>query len=129
VLHGRAETNSGRAPCPIGEHQDPRLISIQVKNGRPVWNHHCGCNEEAIGRAIADAVACYTWSARRPKRSADLVLLRELLMDKSLPPNALRIGGLLAMGVGMGEITRELKIPRSTYYDAVRILGQKRRSR
>ena len=95
----------------------------------PVWFCHCGCPEELVGRAIAKAVPCCTWSPPRRKRGPDLELARELLLDKSLPPNALRIGALLALGMDMKEITRALEIPRSTYYDAVRILGQRPRSR
>jgi hypothetical protein len=129
-LNGRTEPSGGRAPCPVREHQSDRPpLSIQVKNGRPVWNCHCGCSDDTIGKRIAEAVACYTWSPARAKRGPDLELVRELLLDKSVPPNALRIGGLLAMGMSMSEITTELKIPRSTYYDAVRILGQRPRSR
>jgi hypothetical protein len=128
-LKGRAEPSGGRAPCPAREHQSDRPpLSIQVKNGRPIWNCHCGCSQESVGRAIAAVVPCYDWSPPRAKRGPDLEMVRELLLDKSVPPNALRIGGLLALGMEMKEITAELKIPRSTYYDAVRILGQRRRS-
>lgn len=119
-----------RAPCLIREHRSDRLpLSIEAKNGRVVWFCHCGCPDDAIGRAIAARVACYTLSAKRPKRGPDLDLARDLLLDKSVPGNALRIGVLLALGMDMKEITRELKVPRSTYYDAVRILGQRPRSR
>jgi hypothetical protein len=128
-LHGQSAANGGRAACPVSEHQSDRPpLSIEVKSGRAVWFCHCGCSEETIGKAIAAIVPCYTWSAKRPKRGPDLELARELLLDKTITPNALRIGGLLALGMSMKEITSELKIPRSTYYDAVRILGQRRRS-
>ena len=128
-LHGRPEPSAGRAPCPVRQHQSDRgPLSIQAKGGRPVWNCHCGCPDELIGKAIAAVVPCYSWSPPRPKRGPDLELARELLLDKSLPPNALRIGGLLALGMSMKEITAALKMPRSTYYDAVRILGQRPRS-
>lgn len=130
ALHGHPEPAGLRAPCPVRLHRSNRdPLSVQVKGGRPVWNCHCGCPDEVIGRAIAKAVPCYTWSPRRPKRGPDLELARGLLLDKSLPPNALRIGTLLALGMDMREITRALEMPRSTYYDAVRILGQRPRSR
>ena len=128
-LGGRPEPSGGRAPCPVREHQSDRPpLRIQVKGVGVVWFCHCGCSEESIGRAIAKLVPCYSWSPPRAKRGPDLELARELLLDKSVPPNALRIGGLLALGMSMKEITSELRIPRSTYYDAVRILGQRRRS-
>jgi hypothetical protein len=129
-LNGWSEPAGIRAPCPVRQHRNDRgPLSIQVKGGRPVWFCHCGCPDELTGRAIADRVPCYTWSPRRPKRGPDLELARELLLDKSVPPNALRVGTLLALGMEMKEITRALEIPRSTYYDAVRILGQRPRSR
>jgi hypothetical protein len=127
-LKGRPVPSGGRAPCPVCG--TDRSISIQVRSGRVVWNRHaCECGENVIGQAIAAAVACYRHPARRTRKPRpDLERVEALLLDKSVPPNALRIGGLLALGKNMTEILRELKIPRSTYYDAVRILGQKPRS-
>ena len=129
-LNGWAEPAGVRAWCPVRDHHSDRAqLSVQAKHGRAVWFSHCGCPDERIGRVIAAKVPCYTWSPPRRKRGPDVELARELLLDKSLPPNALRIGALLALGMDMKEITRALEMPRSTYYDAVRILGQRPRSR
>ena len=129
-LAGRKEHAGWRAPCPACEAN--RALSIQVRGGRIVWKSHCDppCDRDTIGKAISAAVPCCTTATRHPRKPAvNLEQIQALLLDKSVPPNALRIGCLQALGMNMKEIVRELGIPRSTYYDAVRILGQKPRSR
>lgn len=129
-LDARKEHAGWRAPCPVCA--AIRALSIQVKGGRIVWNSHCDppCDRDAIGKALTAAVPCYTATARRARKPpVNLEQIQALLLDKSVPPNALRIGCLQALGMSMKEIVRELGIPRSTYSNAVRILGQKPRSR
>jgi hypothetical protein len=129
-LDGRPEPSGSRAPCPVCGTR--RAISIQVKNGRPVWNAHCdpSCDRDAIGKAIAAAVPCYRHPDRRSRKPApDLDELHALLTDRSIPVNALRLGALEALGMSTAEAAEKLKLPRRTFYDAVRILAQSRRSR
>jgi hypothetical protein len=128
ALDGRAVPAGWRAPCPVCS--TPRALSIQVRGGRPVWCAHCdpSCDRAAIIAAIADRVACFSVPRRR-RPAPDLAEVRALLLDTSLPPNALRLGVLVALGMGAAEAADQLKMPRRTYYDAVRILAQNRRSR
>ena len=129
ALGGLPEPGSGRAPCPVCG--TSRALSVQVRGGRPVWCAHCdpACDRAAIGAAIAAAVACYSVPRRRRRPRPDLDELRALLLDTSLPPNALRLGALAALGIGTAEAAEMLKMPKRSYYDAVRILAQNRRSR
>lgn len=105
-LRGWSEPAGIRAPCPVRSHRSDRgPLSIQVKGGRPVWNCHCGCTEELIGRAIADRVPCYTWSPRRPKRGLDPGLARELLLDllRCSPNSRTKAQVALVREFGLGE--------------------------
>ena len=53
--------------------------------------------------------------------------LAALFLDKSLPPNALRLAGLRALGMPEAQIRAKLAMPKRTYYDAVEILRRPRR--
>lgn len=91
----------------------------QNKKRRP------GCPTEAVRAELADLLPC--WKGRKPRRRApDRDELVALLLDKTLPPNALRIAGLRALGMPEAQIRVKLKIPERTYYDALRILAGKR---
>ena len=126
ALGGLPERSSGRAPCPVSG--TARALSIQVRGGRPVWCAHCQCDRAEVGAAIAAAVTCYSVPRRRRPRP-DLDELRALLLDTSIPPNALRLGALAALGMGTAEAADMLKMPKRSYYDAVQKLAQNRRSR
>ena len=125
-LDGRREPAGAHARCPLCG--TGRALSITPLNGRVVWHNHCDCAREAVSQALTDLVACYTGRRQRRQHAPDHARIQALLLDKSIPPNALRVGCLLAYGMTMQAIVTELKIPKSTYYDAVRILGQHRRS-
>jgi hypothetical protein len=64
-----------------------------------------------------------------PRGTPDFDEVLALLLDMSLPPNALRIGCLMALGWRVGEIVAELEIPRSTYYGALRQLTARAKAR
>lgn len=126
ALKGRPEPSGGRAPCPVCG--TARALSVQPLRGRAVWNSHCECDRTEVGQAIADRVICYTVPRRR-KPVPDLAELEALVLDDSVTINALRLGALLALGMPVAEAAEKLKLPRATWYNAVRILGQSRRSR
>ncbi len=128
-LKGRMEPSGGRAPCRRCNAKRPP-ISIQVKNGRLVWDSHCECNPEDIGQDIAAAVPCYTHRTRRPRKPpADLEEIRALVLDRDVTVNALRLGVLEALGMSSAEAAEILKLPRKTLSDARRKLATNRRSR
>ena len=84
-----------------------------------------GCPTEAIRAELADLLPC--WKGRKPRRPMPgRDELMTLLLDKSLPPNALRVAGLRALGMPEAQIRAKLKLPKRTYYDAVRILARNR---
>lgn len=135
-LDGRAEPAGGRAPCPVCG--TLRALLIQTPHGRVVWNAFCDppCDREAISAAIAERVACYSYSARgRRQHAPDLDELRGLLTDPAIPPAARQVAGLRALGISETDIRRDLKVnvpgglSRATYYRAVSFLRQKPRSR
>ena len=85
-----------------------------------------GCPTEAIRAELADLLPC--WKGRKPRRQLpDRDVLVSILLDKSLPPNALRIAALRALGMPEAQIRARLKMPKRTYYDAVTILSRVRR--
>jgi hypothetical protein len=85
-----------------------------------------GCLTEDIRAELADLLPC--WKGRKPRRATpDRDELVTLLLDKSLPPNALRVAGLRALGMPEAQIRARLKMPKRTYYDAVTILSRARR--
>jgi len=85
-----------------------------------------GCPTEAIRAELADLLPC--WKGRRPRRSTpDRDELVALLLDKSLPPAALRIAALRALGMPEAQIRAKLAMPKRTYYDAVTILSRPRK--
>jgi hypothetical protein len=84
-----------------------------------------GCPTEAIRAELADLLVC--WKGRKPRRpAADRDELVAILLDKSLPPNALRVAGLRALGMPEAQIRAKLRLPKRTYYDAIGILSRPR---
>lgn len=79
-----------------------------------------------MAAALARLVPCWPAQAGRGQ-SVDKDTLIALMLDKSVPVNAIRLGALRALGMPEQEIREKLAMPRRTYYDAVRILAQNRR--
>lgn len=125
-LDARAEKVGWRAPCPVC--RTLRALSVQVKSRRIVWNHHCDCDRKVITKMLRTAVPCAATTRQTKGPGPNLDELWDILRDRSLPPTAMRIAGMRVLGASNEEIMRELEIPRSTYYRAVSILGQKPRS-
>jgi len=132
-LDGGKEGEHYRFRCPVCG--APRALEVTVKG--PGIIYRCwynppgskrvrpGCPTEAIRAELADLLPC--WKGRKPRRAApDRDELVALLLDKSLPPNALRVAGLRALGMPEAQIRAKLKLPKRTYYDAVRILARNR---
>jgi hypothetical protein len=126
-LSARREPAGWRAPCPVCG--SPRGLSIQVKGRYPAWNLHCKCDRADVQPELDTLVPCRSSSGRRAKKSApDPDELMAIITDKSIPPNALRVALLRCYGMSAAEIRFMLGLPKSTYYDTVRILGLNRRS-
>jgi hypothetical protein len=127
TLDGFYRERSGwRATCPLCH--TPRALSIQDDRGRVVWNcHHApACDRDTIRAKLAELLpACLSAGNMR---GTHIQAVEALLTDKTLPPNALRVAALLELGWTAERIRDELKMPRSTWADAVRILGQRPRS-
>ena len=133
VLVGGKVGQHYRFRCPVcGK---PDCLEVTVKPSGIIYrcwydptrgkSRRPGCPTEAIRAELADLLPC--WKGRKPRRRAiDPDELAAILLDKSLPPNALRIAGLRALGVPEAQIRAKLKIPERTYYDALRILAGKR---
>lgn len=84
-----------------------------------------GCPTEAIRAELAGLLPC--WKGRKPRRRAlDRDELVAIMLDKSLPPNALRVATLRALGMPEAQIRAKLAMPRRTYYDAIEILRRPR---
>lgn len=126
VLGGTKEPNHWRAPCPVCKR--PRNLEISLKGGGVIarcWTKPV-CDKAELRDALDEIVPCRTPRKRR-RPAVDYDELTAILLDKSLPPNAMRLGGLRALGMPEKQIKEKLAFPRQTYYDAVRILGQRRR--
>lgn len=123
-----------RLRCPVCGKRDCLEVTVKAssiayrcwyvppgsKRGRP------GCPTEAIRAELADLLPC--WKGRKPRRATpDRDELVALLLDKSLPPNALRLAALRALGMPEAQIRAKLNFPKRTYYDAIAILSQPRK--
>jgi hypothetical protein len=126
VLGGWMEKAGGRAPCP--ECHSERAISAQIRNRQVVTNSFCDCPPDVVDKAIAVRVPCHARRRGARDPAAGLGQLAALLLDKSLPPNALRIACLLTLGMPGPQIREKLALSKQSWSDAVRILGQNRRS-
>ena len=134
VLDGDKEGEHYRFTCPVcGK---ARCLEVTVKSTGIIYRcwykppgskkSRPGCATEDIRAELARLLPC--WKGRKPRRAApDPDELVALLLDKSLPPNALRIAGLRALGMPEAQIRAKLAMPKRTYYDAVRILSRPRR--
>lgn len=128
-LRGFREGKGWRAPCPLG-HGDNRVLSFWIERQSIRWCcHHADCDRRSAHRALVKLVGgCVPGYRDRTRPAADIEAATALLYDKSLPPNALRLVVLRALGQTEKEIRDGLKLPRQTFSDAVRVLGQTRRS-
>ena len=66
--------------------------------------------------------------ANRGSATPSIAVLEALALDKTITPNALRVGILHELGWTAAYIRAELKMPKQTWSDAVRKLGQRPRS-
>lgn len=127
VLSGRREPAGWRAPCPVCG--TARALSIQPKGRYPAWNLHCGCDRDDVHAKLAALLPGCISSRRRAKKSApDPGELVQIVLDTSLTPAALRVALLQHLGMSSTEIRIRLAMPKQTWSDVVRILGQNRRS-
>lgn len=82
--------------------------------------HRCHASQEAIRAALAALLPqCFTGKARRQIGTEDLVLLAE----RDLPMTAKNVALLRMAGISAAEARRILKIPKSSYYRALRELA------
>ena len=133
-LDGGKEGEHYRFRCPVCGKE--RCLEVTVKGGGIVYRcwydptrgkrRRPGCPTEAIRAELADLLPC--WKGRKPRRAMpERDELVALLLDKSLPPNALRVAGLRLLGMPEAQIRARLKMPKRTYYDAVTTLSRSRR--
>jgi hypothetical protein len=134
ALGGELVGQHYRLTCPVCN--KPACLEVSVKAASIVYRcwykppgskrEKPGCRTEDIRAELARLLPC--WKGRKPRRSApDPDELVALLLDKSLPPNALRIAGLRALGMPEAQIRAKLAMPKRTYYDAVTILSRPRK--
>ena len=127
TLKGHAEKATSRAPCPLcGE---ARRLSYWPEGRSVRWKNHCGCKRDAVRAKLADLLPGCVSARYQPRHAVDRDEVVSLVLDKAVTINALRLGCLRAVGMTEKEAKEKLGLPRQTYYDAVRILVQSRRSR
>lgn len=124
VLDGRAERAGWRARYPVCH--VTRALSITAGRGTVKWNchHRPACDRQAIRAELARLLpGCV--AKRRPANPDLPAIVETLALDKALPPTALRVVLLQQLGWNAARIRAELKIPRQTWADCVRILGHR----
>jgi hypothetical protein len=125
-LEGGKEASHYRFRCPVCGGK--RNLEVTVKGGTLAYRcwRDPACTTAEIRAELADLLPC--WQGRKPRRrTPDLDALTAILLNKSLPPNALRLAALRELGMTEAQIKAKLRFPRQTYYDAVRILAAHRR--
>jgi hypothetical protein len=106
-------------------------LGVGTKGRRFVWSchHKPTCSEAAIyeamrGLGVSEACLSFTRGRHRGAPStAELAAIKEIAMDKSLSPAARQIALLLLAGMSAADARAELKLAKSTYYDAMKSLG------
>ncbi len=126
VLGGWKEPAGWRAPCPACGSK--RALSIQVKGPRPSWNVLCTCDRTEVRAKLAELLPSCVSARYTPKHTAGPDELISIILDKSLPPNALRVLLLHELGMSTSDIRSKLALPKQSWSDVVRILGRNRRS-
>jgi hypothetical protein len=123
VLDGRKEPAGWRATCPVC--QVPRALSIQAGQRTVKFNcHHApACERVAIRAELVRLLPACLATGR--KQECNTPLIEALALDRTLTPTALRVALLLELGWTAARIRAELKIPRQTWSDVVRILGHR----
>lgn len=106
-----------------------RAFRLSIENGVLLWHCHGDCTQAALQEALATRFpGCFKLSARQEGAARDSEM-RALLLDPDVPAGALRLGLLMSLdGLSALDARKKLEMGRSTYYDSVRILGQRRRS-
>ena len=125
-LDGGKEGKHYRFRCPVCG--GARNLEVTVKGDSIAYRcwRKPACDKAALRAELADLLPC--WSGPKPRRTAlDRDELVALMLDKSLPPNALRLAALRALGMPEAQIRAKLNLPRRTYYDAVTILSLPRK--
>lgn len=126
VFGGHREGAGWRADCPLCH--SSRALSWKVNPGRVKWWSFCESHDEDVLRPILATRLPDCVSTRVRPRAADLARIEALAADKAITPSALRVAILQELGWNAERIRGELKMPRQTWSDAVRILGQRPRS-
>lgn len=134
ALDGRCTRTRNRVPvqfamyCPCCQRNggSNRKLSLLIENGRPVVNCHRkpSCPVAEI-QATLNAIAPGLFPQRRIRQPGPVdrdALIR--LAASDLPATALRIGMLRLAGFSAAKARAELGLAKSTYYDALRELGQ-----
>jgi hypothetical protein len=116
-----------RADCPgCGKH---RGLSAQVKGRYVTWNlPTCACARDTVRVKLAAALPGCLSVRYAPRTAVNRDVLMALMLDKSLPPNALRVAVLLELGMKTPDIRSKLGLSRQRWSEVVRIIGQNRRS-
>lgn len=123
----RMERAGLRADCPgCGKH---RGLSAQVKGRYVSWNlPACMCDRDEVRPKLAAALPGCLSVRYTPRTAVNRDALIALMLDKSLPPVALRVAALQALGMRTPEIRSKLGLSRQRWSEVVRITGQNRRS-
>jgi hypothetical protein len=125
-LDGGKEGRHYRFVCPVCG--GARNLEVTVKGESIAYRcwRKPACDKAALRAELAGLLPC--WSGPKPRRpGVDRDELIALMLDKSLPPNALRLAALRALGMPEAQIRAKLNFPRRTYYDAVTILSLSRK--
>jgi len=115
-----------RFDCPVC--MKARRLSVQAMVGKahPEWNSHCGCPRGDVRAALAKLGLV---SARySPRHAIDVDELVSIILDRSLPPNALRVLLLQKLGMSTPDIRSKMGLSKQSWGDVVRKLGLRRRS-
>lgn len=127
LLGGHREPSTWRAPCPLCD-AEREPLSIWIRARRIEWRNHCRCERAKVHARLAELLPGCVTVRYSPKRAVDRDELIAIALDKSLPPNALRVAVLQALGMPTPEIRAKLGLPKQSWSDVVRILGQNHRS-
>jgi hypothetical protein len=123
ALGGHREKGGWRADCPLC--RASRAIEWDAPGKAVRWRSWCGQHDrDALRPVLRQLVGgCMPGRPQHRISAEDLIALA----SRDLPKTAYRVAMLQMAGISPREARAMLKIPESTYYDTLRVLGERRR--
>ena len=90
------------------------------------YRSYCPCEKPDLQRCLFELLPGCIEARYRGRHRIEADELIAILLDKSLPPNALRVACLQELGMSTADIRAKLGLAKQSWSDVVRVLGRNR---